>query len=880
MDVGITVSGSITLGAAMLITGTGGLTINAFGTVTVSSIGGIQWGRPFTYNTASGGTINITGDFYVSSWTNVGSNVTINGSIVYVANNCSVNGQQLGSTRFVFTGAGTWSGSGSINGLTINSPGFTRIISGTPGVSTSFVRTDGTISATGSTITFSGTVLSLGGQTINNLTMQAMGALSVPTDLYLTGNFITPNGTNTWSGAGRMYVAGNLTAGGTFSGSVVVEMNGTGTITGIHFFPIEVKTPTGVTTIGLSCSLNTLTLTSGTLNLANQLGINGGTLTITSGIAFTGSSSLAITATGAVITSNSVPWPTSVIMANATNSTTVINITDNLTVNGSFTSSSTQSNTVTLNGGPLNVNGNLTVTKSFGGSTNISMIGTATAAWTGAGTLSTNLTISKTVGSGAIVNAAALWGTAGKTLLVPINQTLALTGGLTLSGGTFNCSAGTFTPVLQTVSVSGVNSINMGSTNTFYNLSLITAGSTITMLSNIVITNNISVTGIWNVNGAFDITIGGNALGGTLINATAGRKITVTAESTGTATLTTFSINNFIFEIACLNRNIVLTGVSIYTNCTINYLASNTGGFTTTGHTLSYFTCSINMFSSTNSWNIISANTSSTLTLLSDVYCVQFGPTLADTINGSGFFICATTTGALSTLLGNAGLRFVGASNGTWNQINTNSLAVIEFAKTGVAAVSIPNSFTKNGGLIKWVSGAVTHAITATMTVNTATTMNTTAVVPWNNITVAASATITISSLLSVTGTLRLLGSAIFNGVSGWTCGNLVSSAAGPLTITLQEAITYTTISGVSISGGTSPAGNRVTMTSSSGVNRAIWTLNYGATMIMSYVNGTRIDSSGGQPIYSFGVAPADISTTINWYIGTRPGTVAYVFVY
>jgi hypothetical protein len=66
----------------------------------------------------------------------------------------------------------------------------------------------------------------------------------------------------------------------------------------------------------------------------------------------------------------------------------------------------------------------------------------------------------------------------------------------------------------------------------------------------------------------------------------------------------------------------------------------------------------------------------------------------------------------------------------------------------------------------------------------------------------------------------------------------------------------------------------------SSGPVNAIWTLNPGATQTMIYVNGTRIDSSGGQTIYSFGVAPADIATTINWYIGTRPGTVAYVFVF
>ena len=69
---------------------------------------------------------------------------------------------------------------------------------------------------------------------------------------------------------------------------------------------------------------------------------------------------------------------------------------------------------------------------------------------------------------------------------------------------------------------------------------------------------------------------------------------------------------------------------------------------------------------------------------------------------------------------------------------------------------------------------------------------------------------------------------------------------------------------------------------SSGATTRAIWTLDQGATQSLIYVNGTRIDSSqnGGQTIWSFGVTPANIATTINWNVGTRPGTVAYVFVY
>jgi hypothetical protein len=65
----------------------------------------------------------------------------------------------------------------------------------------------------------------------------------------------------------------------------------------------------------------------------------------------------------------------------------------------------------------------------------------------------------------------------------------------------------------------------------------------------------------------------------------------------------------------------------------------------------------------------------------------------------------------------------------------------------------------------------------------------------------------------------------------------------------------------------------------SSGASNAIWTLDQGASQSMIYVNGTRIDSSQGQTIWSFGVSPANIATTINWNIGSPPGTFAYTFI-
>lgn len=133
---------------------------------------------------------------------------------------------------------------------------------------------------------------------------------------------------------------------------------------------------------------------------------------------------------------------------------------------------------------------------------------------------------------------------------------------------------------------------------------------------------------------------------------------------------------------------------------------------------------------------------------------------------------------------------------------------------------------------------------------------------------------------LTIIGTLSLAGSATFAGTDGWTCGTLSLTAAGAFTITLQNSITYTTTTSVILTGGTNAA--RYTMTSNSGTVRAIWTLNNGASQSLTYVNGTRIDSSGGQLVYTFG---GTISTTpvgaetLNWALLTAPGSVAYTFV-
>jgi hypothetical protein len=473
------------------------------------------------------------------------------------------------------------------------------------------------------------------------------------------------------------------------------------------------------------------------------------------------------------------------------------------------------------------------------------------------------------------------------TIVLATGSTLTMNGEIDFNGvvGSINFSAGTLIPNTQLFRVQNTSNvtINLG-TNSFYNATL---NSTIILASAMNITNNLTFLTA-NLTGAFDITVNGNLTGGSVTQNSPGRKIKVTGITTGTCTITNFSFigsnlaNTYKLEIDCNANNFVMTGLSTTNNATIDYLATNTGTFTATGSSLNFQGGALNISmvgrGDTYVWGTIqnTGGLGQILTLLSDVYVNAIGTiSNATSINGIGFTLNVFgNVGTMAAISGTATLKFIGSSNATWTQTaaTTNALAAIVFAKTGLATVNIPNNFTYTG-TITYTSGAVNH--TATLTLGSST-MNTSNLVPWNNITISAGATITINSLLLITNNLTLSGASTFAGTAGWDCGNLIHSIAGTFNIILRQLITYRTRSSVNITGGLATAA-RPTMISSDATNLAIWTLDPGATQTLIYVNGTRIDSSLGQTVWTFGGTIS--AATKNWNNGTRPGTSAYTFV-
>jgi hypothetical protein len=253
--------------------------------------------------------------------------------------------------------------------------------------------------------------------------------------------------------------------------------------------------------------------------------------------------------------------------------------------------------------------------------------------------------------------------------------------------------------------------------------------------------------------------------------------------------------------------------------------------------------------------------------------------TSSATVNGAKVLF----GGNLSTTVivaGTSTLEFTGSGAATWgvgayrnNIVVNKSGGAIVTAAAGTITYGFGSSILNLNTTVDFITNSTLFTFGGGATINNVSDS------PFFNMTIATTLTLN-NATARILGTLTITGNTTFAGTVGWTCKNLFCSAAGTITITLQELVTYTTTDSVIIIGGTNAA--RTIMTSSGGSNRAIWTLAPGATQNLIYVNGVRIDSlqNNSQTIWSFGVSPANISTSLNWSLGTRPGTVAYVFVY
>jgi hypothetical protein len=362
------------------------------------------------------------------------------------------------------------------------------------------------------------------------------------------------------------------------------------------------------------------------------------------------------------------------------------------------------------------------------------------------------------------------------------------------------------------------------------------------------------------------LTVLGNFTGGFY-----GISGTSTIDCSGTGTITSGAgeiQNNFT-----ISGNYTITGTIFYSTRTLT--ATVGSAITDSGSTLKLGTCT--WVANGKSWGNLSLLGTITMTGNATVKNLSIdGGSVGAAINSiSTVSVTGNLTHGTYNISGTATIELSGSNNIIWTGGIGSISNSITINKTGTVTLTGTIIWGASGRTLTFTSGTIIPG-TSTFTSVAGTIYNITnssgfSLNNWN----LASGTYTIdTNPLVVNNSLTLTGATTFIGTTGWTCGNLICTTAGTFNITLKELLTYRTRSAVSITGGT--FANRPTITSSTS-NLAIWTLDFGATPTLIYVNGTNIDSSLGQTVWTFGGTVS--AATKNWNVGTRPGTSAYTFV-
>jgi hypothetical protein len=345
-----------------------------------------------------------------------------------------------------------------------------------------------------------------------------------------------------------------------------------------------------------------------------------------------------------------------------------------------------------------------------------------------------------------------------------------------------------------------------------------------------------------------------------------------------------------------MTNNLIISGsgrvdfnnVLAYTTGKITYVTASGVTFSNTlfpgtAHTLIASSCTLDTGGMT--WDTYSSAIASNILILSSSLNVS------RSFNHNNGNFTATPSGSarvniygnlnLNGSLVNIPLTITGSDSGRIisNLVTLNS-NTLELKLTG-GSISFPTSITVGGTqtIVNNSTGGtvIASGSTINLAAGAAPTFNTNTVLWGAFNSVVTGHTVILSSSLLLSGSLTFgsTGNLTFTGSAGWTCANLLCSTPGR-TLTLNNSssgASYTTTATASLLGSNI---SRITMTSDNATTQAIWTLDNGAQQSLTYVNGTRIDSSQGATVWSFG---GTLTTASNWGSGSAPATTTYTYV-
>lgn len=420
-------------------------------------------------------------------------------------------------------------------------------------------------------------------------------------------------------------------------------------------------------------------------------------------------------------------------------------------------------------------------------------------------------------------------------------NTLTLTNLLTVNGNVTLGSAMSFSGTERIVMTATASLQSNGVV--FPNDLAFSGTKAITLLNNVIIGGSVSFSPSVTYMDNFSITIGKNVSGksygttnivmngtGDIVTGT-DVKSNFTINTAGTITLVgTFEIYNGIFS--------KTSGTLVVNTGSVLYLRNN---------------CQFNLPSVTFK-KIIFADT--TNNLLSDITCDEAVMSVT-AINGLYNINVNTLLNVLTNCSGTA--SFVLQNAPTWSgaSILKNNLTI-----KSTATATISGTVKYDTGILTNEVGSIVTTTGSTLSIAASVTLNTNGI-NWNNVTITTG-TVTLNSLLTVNGTLSVgsAGNVTFAGTHGITYNTFSCITAGRI-INLTAGITYLGTNSLTVNG---TSGSKVLFVSTSGIVKAIFNLQNGATQSVTNCNATRIDSSGGQTIYT---SEGTLTDTINWGIGS-----------
>lgn len=602
---------------------------------------------------------------------------------------------------------------------------------------------------------------------------------------------------------------GNYNVGATWVGGIVPTTTDT----------IEFTATSGNLTINVPsiCAGIDFTNYVGTITLNNTITCDGNINLGTGVYNVGGATTLYAGATG-TITSNGTAWQGNF---GFTGTSQTYTLADDLTVNGIITISVTTLGTI--NGFTLYAKSSW-IHASVGnivGTTNLVFNGTGT--WShSAGVLHLNTTIN----------------TSGTITLGP---------NVRYNTGTLTYVAGTVVVTSSTLIIVGACTLNTSGMS--WNNVTVAVVATITLTSILIVGGTLSiggasfVTNYCHVKGDLLVTSNTGTAGGILINGTGNQTWSGTPAVRGG-----FVINK-------PSGILTVSGSVSFSNGVLTYIA---GTVVTSGSTLTVPALGT---LDTNGivWDNITFSNAATRTLLSDVTCNTFQLVGgAAIINGFNIYFNSLIYNTSAGSIGSGTTTFIFKGTGTWSHTTTGRFNNNLIIDTGVSGVTtFTNQTYITNGTVTHISGTVNQgAYTLTLAGNA---LMSTSGMTWGTILVNSGVTTLLSTLRADVIQNNGFTTMTFAGAYGFEVDAFRITTPFNVTVTLVNGVTYL----IKQSFFTNTPGYTRLFTCASGA--ALLNLQYGATQNLSQTSATRIDSSGGQTIYT---SAGTLISTTNWVVG------------